>query len=86
MYSISFRRFLLSHTKDQPMDFHLQSISESFLLKEGYRLESVANVPLPDSHLSAALDQKIQSPNRVLISNDAYASIAVGLPDLVSVT
>ncbi|ELU02005.1 hypothetical protein CAPTEDRAFT_192877 [Capitella teleta] len=76
-------QYLLSHSKEQPLDFHLQGILDSASTKEGYRLELAAPVPLPDSHLSAALDQSIKSPNRILISNDAYASVAVGLPDLV---
>lgn len=34
--------------------------------------------------LSAALKQKIDSPNRLLVSNNTYATIAVGFPDLDS--
>lgn len=37
---------------------------------------------LTDSLLSAALDQKISSPNRLLASDLTYASLVVGFPEL----
>ncbi|KAF3429906.1 hypothetical protein E2986_02885 [Frieseomelitta varia] len=39
---------------------------------------------LSSNALSAALKQKIDSPNRLLVSDNIYASIAVGFPDLDS--
>ena len=39
---------------------------------------------LSSNVLSAVLKQKIDSPNRLLVSDNTYASIAVGFPDLDS--
>uniref|UniRef100_A0A3Q3VYX4 von Willebrand factor A domain-containing protein 8 n=1 Tax=Mola mola TaxID=94237 RepID=A0A3Q3VYX4_MOLML len=39
---------------------------------------------LPVENLSAALDQKIVSPNRLLTDTGSFARIVVGFPDLVS--
>ena len=49
---------------------------------EDIDLSSVSQ--LPDSHLSVALGQQISSPNRLLAGRESYATIAVGMPDLVS--
>lgn len=38
---------------------------------------------LPNENLSAALDQKIVSPNRILADSGSFARIIVGFPDLV---
>ncbi|CAJ1078932.1 von Willebrand factor A domain-containing protein 8 isoform X1 [Xyrichtys novacula] len=69
----------------------LHSISED-PVSSGHGVGSVeASVPqmlsceqLPNENLSAALDQKIVSPNRVLADTGSYAQIIVGFPDLVS--
>ena len=52
-------------------------------IKVGSFLSCSSN-DLPSSVLSAALEQKIDSPNRLLVTDNTYASIAVGFPDLDS--
>ncbi|XP_076011540.1 von Willebrand factor A domain-containing protein 8 isoform X2 [Genypterus blacodes] len=68
----------------------LHSITEDSA-SSGYGGSSEACVPqmlscdqLPNENLSAALDQKITSPNRVLSDSDSFARIVVGFPDLMS--
>uniref|UniRef100_A0A673AZC6 von Willebrand factor A domain-containing protein 8 n=1 Tax=Sphaeramia orbicularis TaxID=375764 RepID=A0A673AZC6_9TELE len=39
---------------------------------------------LPNENLSAALDQKIVSPNRILADTGSFAQLIVGFPDLMS--
>ncbi|XP_012146606.2 von Willebrand factor A domain-containing protein c12.2 isoform X1 [Megachile rotundata] len=45
---------------------------------------SCGNSNLSTNVLSAALEQKIDSPNRLLVADNTYAAIAVGFPDLDS--
>jgi hypothetical protein len=44
----------------------------------------MSTTPLRDLQLSAAVDQKVSSPNRVFTTPNCYAAIGVGFPDCVS--
>ena len=47
------------------------------------QVEFCATQPLHDSLLSAALQQQTSGPNRILATRGSYATVALGLPDLV---
>ena len=82
---------MLSHSQEKPLDYILQVIEESPHPSLQPNPQAVSLVQhaatqgLPDTHLGAALGQNIHSPNRVLVTEGTYASLAVGLPELVSV-
>ena len=46
-------------------------------------IHGISHHSLNDLLLSAALNQEIESPNRIILDNEHYVTIAVGLPDLV---
>lgn len=46
------------------------------------RFLAASGKQIADDTLSAALEQKIESPNRVLVSDSTYATLVVGFPDL----
>ncbi|XP_031729156.1 von Willebrand factor A domain-containing protein 8 [Anarrhichthys ocellatus] len=69
----------------------LHSISEDSVSSGHGASSDEASVPqmlsceqLPNENLSAALDQKIVSPNRILADSGSFARVVVGFPDLVS--
>ncbi|XP_060732399.1 von Willebrand factor A domain-containing protein 8 [Tachysurus vachellii] len=63
------------------------SVSSGFGTSSGMEpgtLQGVSSDQLPNENLSAALGQKIVSPNRLICDNSTYANIVVGFPDLLS--
>lgn len=60
------------------MGFGMSAGSETSTLQE------ISNDQLTSENLSAALDQKIVSPNRLFCDNTSYARVVVGFPDLMS--
>ncbi|TKS67888.1 von Willebrand factor A domain-containing protein 8 [Collichthys lucidus] len=89
------RKFLLTKpmhmTAEDSGVCQLHSISED-TVSSGHRAstaemsvpEMVSCDQLPNENLSAALDQKIVSPNRILADSGSFAQLIVGFPDLVS--
>uniref|UniRef100_A0A4W3H4Q1 von Willebrand factor A domain-containing protein 8 n=1 Tax=Callorhinchus milii TaxID=7868 RepID=A0A4W3H4Q1_CALMI len=64
-----------------------EPVSTGFGLTAALELSNPSAVSaqeLPPENLSAALDQTIASPNRILSDNQSYATIIVGFPDLLS--
>ncbi|XP_059198187.1 von Willebrand factor A domain-containing protein 8 [Centropristis striata] len=89
------RKFLLTKpmhmTAEDSGVCQLHSISEDAVSSGHGASAAEASLPqmlscdqLPNENLSAALDQKIVSPNRVLADAGSFARIVVGFPDLVS--
>uniref|UniRef100_A0A4W4EPU4 von Willebrand factor A domain-containing protein 8 n=1 Tax=Electrophorus electricus TaxID=8005 RepID=A0A4W4EPU4_ELEEL len=61
-----------------------EGISTGFGTTEPAVPHEVSSEQLPNENLSAALGQKIVSPNRLVCSPSAYADIVVGFPELLS--
>ncbi|CAD5122119.1 DgyrCDS10568 [Dimorphilus gyrociliatus] len=80
------KRYLISHTKENPYEYTIQTLSEanSDLEMIVAEMDRVSNSPMHSTHLSHVLNEQIESPNRVLMNSQTYASIAVGFPELSS--
>ncbi|TMS06972.1 von Willebrand factor A domain-containing protein 8 [Larimichthys crocea] len=84
------RKFLL--TKPMHMTAEDSGVCQLHSISEEHRIstaemsvpEMVSCDQLPNENLSAALDQKIVSPNRILADSGSFAQLIVGFPDLVS--
>lgn len=64
-----------------------EPVSTGFGVTAGFDLSNphvISSDQLPPENLSAAIGQKINSPNRILSDANSYASIIVGFPDLLS--
>ena len=67
-------------------ELHVNKYQFIHIISDNTLLDSIditSTFQLTDEQLSAALNQKISSPNRVVAHSQGYADIAVGLPDLV---
>ncbi|CAK9810181.1 von Willebrand factor A domain-containing protein 8 [Anthophora quadrimaculata] len=76
---------LKKSTDSAPCPNVLQEVQE--ISENNFKVGSFVgctNTNLDSNLLSAALQQKIDSPNRLLVTDNTYASIAVGFPDLES--
>ncbi|RVE58198.1 hypothetical protein OJAV_G00206850 [Oryzias javanicus] len=69
----------------------LHSISEDLVSSGHGTAAAEVSIPqmlsseqMPNENLSAALDQKIISPNRLVVDTASFAQIVVGFPDLMS--
>ncbi|XP_053732319.1 von Willebrand factor A domain-containing protein 8 [Synchiropus splendidus] len=51
---------------------------------DGVQPQMLSSYQLPNENLSAALDQKIASPNRIMTDTGSYARLIVGFPELMS--
>lgn len=81
---MSKNKYILTKSSDQdPCPNILRELNESnsAYLKAGSVL-SCGPSSLSEANLSEALQQKINSPNRVIVTDNTYAGIVIGFPDL----
>ena len=74
---------LMTHSNASASDFNW-SLVLHMLFAADDDIEMMANSPLTDSQLSAAVDQRVTSPNRVFCTSSCHAAVSVGFPDCVN--
>ncbi|XP_015436768.1 PREDICTED: von Willebrand factor A domain-containing protein 8 [Dufourea novaeangliae] len=81
-------RYILRKSTDSlPCPNVLQEIEEPVDIRRKFgSLRSCSKNDIPVSILTAALEQQIDSPNRLLVGDNVYVGIAIGFPDLDSFT
>ncbi|XP_078693816.1 von Willebrand factor A domain-containing protein 8-like isoform X5 [Branchiostoma floridae x Branchiostoma belcheri] len=85
------KKFLLTRPEEGSPVSQLHAINEEgevvgqkAVLVQPAQVNAIGREGLSDSQLSAALDQKISSPNRIVGDEANYASIVIGFPELLS--
>ncbi|KAL5014683.1 hypothetical protein ScPMuIL_008953, partial [Solemya velum] len=89
IHQVAPNSWLLSESSNKKKYFLERGDAEKFILRPIHedkgRLIWLQLLALSDGNLTKALQQQISSPNRVIMSPDAYASILLGFPDLTYV-
>lgn len=81
-------QYMMNQRPGGAHDYTLVPLEEASTVSSASLLGQVAeagHVPLSNTYLSMALNQKIESPNRVIANRDSYITLAVGMPELVGI-